>query len=176
MAEEEETALEGLDGDGDGDELDPLAEEMLRMMEEEGDDDDSGSQEDVDRMMEQEMLKAMEGEGGDGGLLPVGGGLGDLDLGGSIGGDVVAGGGISPSVGRLMDIPLLVTIELGAAEKTLEQVMELGEQSLIELNKTHGDPVDVKVNGQLFARGEVVTVAENFGVRITELLPGGLRM
>jgi len=161
MAEEED-AQEGLDAGGDGDELEPLAEEMLKMMEEEGDEED-GSQEDVDEedgsseYADSMMLKALEGEG-------------------TVGGDLAAGGAVSPSVERLMDVPLLVTIELGGADRTLEEVMELGEQSLIELNKTHGDPVDVKVNGQLFARGEVVTVAENFGVRITELMPGGLRM
>ena len=44
------------------------------------------------------------------------------------------------------------------------------EQSLIELDKSVGDPVDLLVNGELFARGEVVTVSENFGVRITELV------
>ena len=53
---------------------------------------------------------------------------------------------------------------------TIEKVMEYGDQSLIELDKSVGDPVDLLVNGELFARGEVVTVSENFGVRITELV------
>ena len=48
--------------------------------------------------------------------------------------------------------------------------MTLGEQSLVELDKQVGDPVDILVNNKLFARGEVVTVSENFGVRITELV------
>ena len=109
----------------------------------------------------------------------MGGGMGggmegmDLDVGGG-GADVVAGGGVSPSVARLMDVPLTVTIELGRTTKTLEDVMEMGEQTLVELDKNHGEPVNILVNGTLFARGEVVTVAENFGVRITELLQGGL--
>ena len=81
---------------------------------------------------------------------------------------------MSPSVARLMDVPLLVTIELGRTRMILQEVMNLGEQSLVELQKGHGEPVDVLVNGKLFARGEVVTVQENFGVRITELLPGAL--
>ena len=46
----------------------------------------------------------------------------------------------------------------------------MGEQSLVELDKQVGDPVDILVNGKLFARGEVVTVSENFGVRITEIM------
>ena len=174
MAEEDELpedelealadAVGGDDGDGEGDDdLDPLAEEMLKMMEEEGDGDDMGSQEDVDRMMEMEMLKAMEDEGGGGG--GGGGFTGGLATGGGGG-----GGGIPANIARLMDVNLRVTIELGRTQKTLEDVLNLGEQSLVELDKQVGDPVNVLVNGKLFARGEVVTVSENFGVRITEIM------
>ena len=81
-----------------------------------------------------------------------------------------AGGGISPSIARLMDVNLSVSIELGRTRHTLEYVLNLGEQSLVELDKQVGEPVDVLVNGKIFARGEVVTVSENFGVRITELV------
>jgi flagellar motor switch protein FliN/FliY len=148
----------------DGEELDPLAEEMLKMMEEEGDgEDDMGSQKDVDHMMEMEMLKAMEDEGG-----------GSMDIGGAMGGMAPAagapGGGIPPNIARLMDVNLNVTIELGRTKHTLEHVLNLGEQSLVELDKQVGDPIDILVNGKIFARGEVVTVSENFGVRITELV------
>ena len=143
------------DGGGDGD-MDPLAEEMLRM-EEEG--DDVGGAEDVDQMMEAEMLKAMEEEGG---AVP----------GAHAGLALAAGGaaGLPPNIERLMDVRLTVTIELGRTRKIIQDVMELGDQSLIELEKTVGEPVDVLVNGELFARGEVVTVSENFGVRVTELV------
>lgn len=157
VSDDEETpsaAGEGEDG------LDPLADEMLKMMEEEGD-EGQASQADVDRMMEVEMLKAMEAEGG---------GLGG---GAAVGGAALtrgAGGGLPPSVSRLMDVSLSVTIELGRTEATLEEVMSFGEQSLVELDKQVGDPVDILVNGKLFAKGEVVTVSEYFGVRITELL------
>ena len=154
-AEALEEAISSIDEDGgEGeDELDPLAEEMLKMMEEEGD-DSSDSGEDVDQMMEMEMLKAMEVEGG-----------GDADP-----ASAAAGGGLPPNIERLMDVPLTVTIELGRTRDTIEKVMEYGDQSLIELDKSVGDPVDVLVNGELFAKGEVVTVSENFGVRITELV------
>ena len=138
------------DGDGNGEELDPLAEEMLKMMEEEGDSDEG---EGVDSMMEMEMLKAMEEEGG---AAPAAAAAG--------------GSGVSPNVARLMSVPLTVTIVLGRTRKTLDEVTQMSEQVLVELDKTVGDPVDVEVNGKLFARGEVVTVAENFGVRITELV------
>ena len=128
--------------DGDGEELDPLAEDMLKMMKEEGDGD------------------------GDGG--------GSMDIGGAMGGMAPAagapGGGIPPNIARLMDVNLSVTVELGRTKQTLEHVLNLGEQSLVELDKQVGDPIDILVNGKIFARGEVVTVSENFGVRITELV------
>ena len=69
-----------------------------------------------------------------------------------------------------MDVKLTVTIELGCTRDTIENVMEYGDQSLIELDRSVGESVEVLVNGELFARGEVVTVSENFGVRILELV------
>ena len=166
MAEDEEVSGEDLDvladavggGEGEGD-LDPLAGEMLNTTEEEGDGSDAGSQQDVDRMMEMEMLKAMEDDGSDGG-----------DLSSATTGGGGAAMGIPANIARLMDVNLSVSIELGRTRETLENVMRLGEQSLVELDKQVGDPVDILVNGKLFARGEVVTVAENFGVRITEIM------
>ena len=147
--------------EGDGEELDPLAEEMLKMMEDEDEGEgDMGSQQDVDSMMEMETLKAMEDKGG-GGMDLVGGG-------GVVGAS--AAGGVPASTARLMDVNLSVTIELGRTRYTMERVLNLGEQSLVELDKQVGDPVDILVNGKIFARGEVVTVSENFGVRITELV------
>jgi len=71
---------------------------------------------------------------------------------------------------QLPDVPVTVSIGLGRTIKPLDEVLTLGEHSLIELDKRVGDPIDVYVNGTLFARGEVVTVNENFGVRVTELL------
>ena len=149
--------------DADGEDLDPLAEEMLKMMEDDGDDDgddDMGSQQDVDRMMEMEMLKAMEDEDSGGSGM-------DLES-GDVGASVA--GGIPSNIARLMDVNLSVTIELGRTSYTMERVLNLGEQSLVELDKHVGEPVDILVNGKIFARGEVVTVSENFGVRITELV------
>ena len=74
------------------------------------------------------------------------------------------------NLARLRDVDVTVTMRLGSTVKTLDEVTELGEQSLIELDKQVGEPVDVLVNGKLFARGEVVTVSENFGVRLTEII------
>jgi flagellar motor switch protein FliN len=165
MAEEDDLmqdadALAEAIGGGAGDEVDPLAEEMLKAMES-GEGEGGG---DVDQMMEMEMLQAMEQDGGGlGGLEGVGGAT-------AAGPGVVAGGGVPPNIARLMDVRLMVTIELGRTRKTVQEVLDLGEQSLIELDKSVGEPVNVMVNGRLFARGEVVAVSENFGVRITELV------
>lgn len=71
---------------------------------------------------------------------------------------------------QIQDIKVLFTVRLGRTTKTLDEITDLGDQSLIELDKKVGDPVDVLVNGRFFARGEVVTVTENFGVRITEIV------
>ena len=79
------------------------------------------------------------------------------------------------NIDLLDDVQLMMTVELGRARQTFGLVKEFGEQSLVELDKTVGEPVDIMLNGALFARGEVVTVSENFGVRVTELVaqPGG---
>ncbi|MFC1526281.1 FliM/FliN family flagellar motor switch protein [Candidatus Latescibacterota bacterium] len=65
---------------------------------------------------------------------------------------------------------MTLTAELGRTRATLDTALEWGDQSLIELDRTVGQPVDILVNGELFARGEVVTVSENFGVRLTEII------
>ncbi len=70
----------------------------------------------------------------------------------------------------LLDIPLEISVELGRAKMSLKQVLELGNSSLIELDKLTGEPVDILVNGKKIARGEVVVVGENFGVKITQVL------
>ena len=66
--------------------------------------------------------------------------------------------------------PMKVSAELGTALKTVKEVFGMGEGTIIELDKLAGEPVDVKVNGILIARGEVVVVEENFAVRITEII------
>jgi flagellar motor switch protein FliN/FliY len=70
----------------------------------------------------------------------------------------------------LGDIPLDITVELGRLRMVVRDVVELGSGSIIEIDKAAGEPVDVLVNGRLVARGEVVVIEDNFGVRITEIL------
>jgi flagellar motor switch protein FliN len=70
----------------------------------------------------------------------------------------------------LMHVPLTVTAELGTSKMSVSEVLKLGAGSIIELDRLAGGPVDLLVNNKLIARGEVVAVDENFGVRITELI------
>lgn len=74
------------------------------------------------------------------------------------------------SLDLIMDVSMRVTVELGRSTLTVEEVLSLGPGSIVELNKLAGEPVDVLVNEQLVARGEVVVVDENFGVRVTEIV------
>jgi flagellar motor switch protein FliN/FliY len=70
----------------------------------------------------------------------------------------------------LMDVPLEVSVELGRSHKRIKEILELGPGSIIELNKLVGEPVDILVNGKFIAKGEVVVIDENFGVRITDII------
>lgn len=74
------------------------------------------------------------------------------------------------SIDRLMDVDLNLSVELGRKEMQIKEILNLGPGKIIELDKLAGEPVDLLVNGKLLAKGEVVVVDENFGVRITELV------
>ncbi|MET2870620.1 MULTISPECIES: flagellar motor switch phosphatase FliY [Exiguobacterium] len=74
------------------------------------------------------------------------------------------------NLGLLYDVPLNVTVELGRTKKSVREVLELSQGSIIELDKLAGEPVDIYVNQQRIARGEVVVIEENFGVRVTEII------
>lgn len=73
-------------------------------------------------------------------------------------------------LGILMDIPLEISVELGRVKMLVKDIVELGTGSIVEIDKAAGEPVDVMVNGRLVARGEVVVIEDNFGVRLTEIL------
>lgn len=74
------------------------------------------------------------------------------------------------NIGLIMDVPLQVTVELGRTKKLIREILELSTGSVIELDKLAGEPVDILVNGKLLAKGEVVVIDENFGVRITDII------
>lgn len=83
--------------------------------------------------------------------------------------------GISPAlqsenIDLIMDVPLEVTVELGRTSKSIQEILDFVPGTIIELNKIAGEPIDVLVNGKYVAKGEVVVIEENFGVRITEII------
>jgi flagellar motor switch protein FliN/FliY len=84
------------------------------------------------------------------------------------------GSGISGTAGMdlLNDVELNVKIELGRSRMMVEDVLKLGEGSVVELDKLAGDPVDVFVNDKLVARGEVLVLNDNFCVRVNEIVAG----
>lgn len=70
----------------------------------------------------------------------------------------------------LLDIPLSITVELGRTKRSVKEILELSAGSIIELDKLAGEPVDILVNQRIVAKGEVVVIEENFGVRVTDIL------
>ena len=83
--------------------------------------------------------------------------------------------GINPlmqqeNIGLIMDVPLEVTVELGRTNKTIKEILDFSPGTIIELNKLAGEAIDLLVNGKYVAKGEVVVIEDNFGIRITEIV------
>jgi len=76
----------------------------------------------------------------------------------------------SGGLSRVRDIPLEVTVELGRTRLLIRDIMDLSAGSIIELDKIAGEAVDLLANGMLVARGEVIVIDDNFGVRVTEII------
>ncbi len=74
------------------------------------------------------------------------------------------------NINLLMDVAMELTVELGRTRKSVKYILGMGEGTVLELDKLAGEPVDILVNGKLIARGEVVVIDENFGVRVTEII------
>ena len=70
----------------------------------------------------------------------------------------------------ILDIPLKVSVELGRAKVIIKDLLQLGQGSVIELDKLAGEPLETLVNGKLVAKGEVVVVNEKFGIRLTDII------
>jgi len=70
----------------------------------------------------------------------------------------------------ILDIPLEISVELGRTRMVINDLLQLGQGSVIELSKLAGEPLEIFVNGKLVARGEVVVVNEKFGVRVTDIV------
>ncbi|QUH31451.1 flagellar motor switch phosphatase FliY [Vallitalea guaymasensis] len=74
------------------------------------------------------------------------------------------------NIDLIMDVPLEVTVELGRTSKPIKEILEFAPGTIIELKKLAGEPIDVLVNGKNVAKGEVVVIDENFGIRITDII------
>lgn len=74
------------------------------------------------------------------------------------------------NIDLIMDVPLQITVELGKTRKSIRDILALGPGSVVELDKLAGEPVDLLVNGKLLAKGEVVVIDENFGIRVTDIV------
>jgi len=78
--------------------------------------------------------------------------------------------GSSRNLDLLMDVVLPISIELGSTRMSIQDILNLGPGSVVELNKLAGEPVDLLVNNKVVAKGEVVVIDENFGLRVTSLI------
>ena len=79
-------------------------------------------------------------------------------------------GGMSNDIDFILDIPVLLTVELGRTKITIKNLLQLAQGSVVELDGLAGEPMDVLVNGCLIAQGEVVVVNDKFGVRLTDII------
>ena len=79
-------------------------------------------------------------------------------------------GGEQGNIGLIMDVFMEMTVELGRTKRSIKDILGMGEGTIIELDKLAGEPVDILVNHKQIAKGEVVVIDENFGVRVTEIL------
>lgn len=82
-------------------------------------------------------------------------------------------GAVAPSDNKLdmiLDIPVTVSVELGRTKMLINELLQLGQGSVVELEKMAGEPMEILVNDRLIARGEVVVVNEKFGIRLTDIV------
>ncbi|MDR3139172.1 MAG: flagellar motor switch protein FliN [Treponema sp.] len=137
---------------------------------------------------------AMPGFGGiSGGAVPnMGGGMGGMGMTGAMPGGTGQHPNVQPvqfanltphmvpqeqgNIGLIMDVSMEMTVELGRTRKLIKEILGMGEGTIIELDKLAGEPVDILVNHKLIAKGEVVVIDENFGVRVTEIVSPMERM
>jgi flagellar motor switch protein FliN/FliY len=74
------------------------------------------------------------------------------------------------SLDFVMDVPVEVSVEIGRKKMRIAEILRIGAGSVLELNKTSGEPLDIYVNNRIVARGEAVVVGDHYGVRLTEVL------
>jgi flagellar motor switch protein FliN/FliY len=84
--------------------------------------------------------------------------------------DTSANNGLAKDIDFILDIPVLLTVQLGRTKITIKNLLQLAQGSVVELDGLAGEPMDVLVNGCLIAQGEVVVVNDKFGVRLTDII------
>ncbi|CAI0750580.1 flagellar motor switch protein FliN [Serratia proteamaculans] len=85
-------------------------------------------------------------------------------------------GGSLQDIDLILDIPVKLTVELGRTKMTIKELLRLSQGSVVALDGLAGEPLDIMINGYLIAQGEVVVVADKFGVRITDIITPSERM
>lgn len=83
-----------------------------------------------------------------------------------------AAGGEPIGLGGLLDVPVRVTVQIGRTRMRLAELVELGPGSIVHLDREAHEPADILVNGKVVARGEIVTIEDRYGVRISEVIAG----
>jgi flagellar motor switch protein FliN len=86
------------------------------------------------------------------------------------------GSGADPDLGLVLDVPVGLVVEIGRARMTIRETLAIGRGSIITLDKLAGEPADLLVNGKLIARGEVVAIDEEFGLRVTDVVSAERRL
>jgi flagellar motor switch protein FliN/FliY len=105
--------------------------------------------------------------------------LQQLEGGASGGGEPANGGPLHDGAGDLslvLDVPVELAVEIGRTRMTIREMLAIAPGSIIALNRIAGEPVDLLVNGKRIARGEVVAIDEEFGLRVTEVIPPERRL
>ncbi len=84
--------------------------------------------------------------------------------------DVIAPGESDVSLDSILDVPVIISMEIGRTKIAIRNLLQLNQGSVVELDRLAGEPMDVLVNGTLIAQGEVVVVNEKFGIRLTDVI------
>ena len=92
------------------------------------------------------------------------------------GSKIAPGTGPAPDLDVILDIPVIISMEVGNTQIPIRNLLQLNQGSVIELDRLAGEPLDVLVNGTLIAHGEVVMVNEKFGIRLTDVISPGERI
>ncbi|ACS85348.1 flagellar motor switch protein FliN [Musicola paradisiaca] len=90
--------------------------------------------------------------------------------------DVDTASGTAQDIDLILDIPVKLTVELGRTKMTIKELLRLSQGSVVALDGLAGEPLDILINGYLIAQGEVVVVADKYGVRITDIITPSERM